>query len=504
MADRSVQRTHEGTSAMNDPRKSDSCVVPGKPANKGDGAPSFAESAEGRRLVEGNPGQGPRNRTQSRADLNAPLSRIRQAARRDRRQRFTALWHHVYDVRRLEEAYRSLNRKGATGIDRMTWEAYEENLEANLDDLSARLQRGAYRASPVRRVYIPKADGRRRPIGVPTLEDKIVQRATVEVLNAIYEEDFLGFSYGFRPGRSQHNALDALAVGIKRRKVSWVLDADIRGFFDAIDHEWLIRFLEHRIGDRRVIRHIKKWLHAGVLEDGEVAVQERGTPQGGSISPLLANIYLHYVFDLWIQSWRRKDQGDVVVVRFADDIVIGFQHRAQAERCLGELRQRLASFGLELHPEKTRLIEFGRFARENRKKRGEGKPETFTFLGFTHICGTTLKGSFQVHRHTVKKRMRAKLKLLKAELRRRLHRPIAETGAWLRSVVVGHCTYFAVPGNTRALWTFRYHVVRLWLRSLKRRSQRSRWKWSNIWSLADAWLPKPRVLHAYPEQRLRV
>lgn len=489
---------------MNDSRKSDSCVVPGKPANNGGGAPPSAESVEGRRLVEGNPRQGPRDRTQSRVDLNASLSRIRQAARRDRRQRFTALWHHVCDVRRLEEAYLALNRKGAAGVDGVTWQAYGERLEENLADLADRLQRGAYRACPVRRVYIPKADGRQRPIGVPALEDKIVQRATVEVLNAIYEEDFLGFSYGFRPGRHQHNALDALTVGIKRKKVSWVLDVDIRGFFDAINHEWLIRFVEHRIGDRRVIRHIKKWLHAGVLEDDAVTQQEWGTPQGGSISPLLANIYLHYALDLWIRAWRRHDTGDVVIVRYADDFVIGFQNRPQAERCLKELRQRLASFDLELHPEKTRLIEFGRFARQNRQEKGEGKPETFTFLGFTHICGETLQGKFQVHRHTITKRMRAKLKSLKIDLMRRRHRPIAETGAWLRSVVTGHFAYYAVPGNTRALWTFRYHVVMLWLKSLRRRSQRSRWKRSTIWGLADAWLPRPRVLHAYPEQRLCV
>jgi group II intron reverse transcriptase/maturase len=324
------------------------------------------------------------------------LSRIRQAARRDKRQQFTALWHHVYDVRRLEEAYLALNRKGAAGVDQTTWAGYDENLEANLEDLSSRLQRGAYRASPVRRVYIPKEDGRKRPIGVPTLEDKIVQRATAQVLNAIYEEDFFGFSYGFRPGRSQHNALDAVAVGLLKRKVNWVLDADIRGFFDTIDHEWLIRFLEHRIGDQRVIRHVKKWLHAGVLEDEEVNVAERGTPQGGSISPLLANIYLHYVLDYWIRAWRRKDRGDVIVVRYADDFIIGFQYRSQAERCLRELSERLARFGLELHPDKTRLIEFGRFACENRLKRGEGKPETFQFLGFTHVSGKTRSGRWSL------------------------------------------------------------------------------------------------------------
>ena len=341
-------------------------------------------------------------------------------------------------------------------------------------------------------------------MGVPALEDKIVQSATAEVLNAVYEQDFVGFSYGFRPGRSQHNALDAVSVGIMRRKVSWVLDADIRGYFDAIDHEWLIRFVEHRIGDQRVIRHVKKWLKAGVLEDGKVTRGDRGTPQGGSISPLLANIYLHYVFDLWIQAWRKHAKGDVIVVRYADDFVVGFQHRYEAEGFMDNLRERLAKFGLELHPDKTRLIEFGRFAASNRQQRGEGKPETFDFLGFTHICGRTRRGKFQVVRLTMKKRFRAKLKELKIELRRRLNRPLPEVGKWLKTVLKGYFQYHAVPGNSLILWALRYQVGRLWFRALKRRSQCSRLTWERMERIIDRHIPPPRILHPYPGQRLRV
>jgi len=410
----------------------------------------------------------------------------------------------VYNVERLKKAYEGLNRKGAAGVDQVTWKEYGERLEENLEDLSGRLQRGAYRARPVRRVYIPKSDGRQRPLGVPALEDKIVQSATAEVLNAVYEQDFVGFSYGFRPGRSQHNALDAVSVGILGRKVSWVLDADIRGYFDAIDHEWLIRFVEHRIGDQRVIRHVKKWLKAGVLEDGKVTRGDHGTPQGGSISPLLANIYLHYVFDLWIQAWRKHAKGDVIVVRYADDFVVGFQHRYEAEGFMDELRERLAKFGLELHPDKTRLIEFGRFAASNRKQRGEGKPETFNFLGFTHICGKIRRGRFQVVRLTMKKRFRAKLKELKGELRYRLNRPLPEVGKWLKTVLNGYFQYHAVPGNSRIIWAFRYHVGRLWFRALKRRSQRSKLTWERMERIIDRHLPRPRILHPYPGQRLRV
>ncbi len=489
---------------MNASRKSDSFVVPEKCLNKGCGAPQTAEGVEGRRLTKGKSVQQTKRRTQSRESLQQALDRIRQAARRDKQQQFTALWHHVYNLERLEKAYKGLNRKAAAGVDRITWQEYGENLEEDLEDLSGRLKRGAYQARPVRRTYISKSDGRQRPLGVTALEDKIVQSASAEVLNAVYEQDFLGFSYGFRPGRSQHNALDAITVGIKKRKVNWVLDADIRGFFDAINHEWLIRFLEHRIGDQRVIRHVKKWLKAGVLENGKVTWEEDGTPQGGVISPLLANIYLHYVFDLWIQAWRKRAEGDVMVVRYADDFVVGFQYREEAERFMIELRERLAKFGLELHPDKTRLIEFGRFADSNRQKRGEGKPDTFDFLGFTHACGKTRKGYFQVVRLTIKKRFRAKLKALKAEFRDRLHLSIPEVGKWLKTVMNGYYQYHAVPGNSRILWAFRYHVGRLWFRALKRRSQRSKLTWERMERIIDRQLPRPRILHPYPDQRLRV
>jgi RNA-directed DNA polymerase len=350
-----------GKPEMNGGGESDGSVVPKKPTNKGRGGTHPAESVEERDPAKGNPRQQTRDRTQRRQALRSALERVRQAAVRNEEERFTALWHHVYEVDRLREAYLGLERKAAAGVDEVTWEQYGEELEKNLQDLSARLQRGACRAKPVRRVHIPKEDGRQRPIGVPTLEDKIVQRATVEVLNAVYEADFLGFSYGFRPGRSQHNALDALVVGIERKKVNWVLDADIRGFFDAIDHEWLVRFVEHRIADKRVVRHIRKWLNAGVLEGDRWYEQDEGTPQGGSVSPLLANIYLHYAFDLWAQRWRKKEaRGDVIIVRYADDFIVGFQHRNDAERFQAELAERLLRFGLELHPDKTRLLRFGR------------------------------------------------------------------------------------------------------------------------------------------------
>jgi group II intron reverse transcriptase/maturase len=363
--------------------------------------------------------------------------------------RFTALLHHV-DVDRLRAAYWALNPKAATGVDGVTWRDYGQDLEANLRDLHARVHRGAYRARPSRRVYIPKADGRQRPLGVAALEDKLLQRAVVEVLNAVFEPDFLGFSYGFRPGRSPHQALDALATGILRRKVSWVLDADIRGFYDAIDHGWLLQFLEHRIADKRVLRLIRKWLKAGVIENGEWSETPEGTAQGASVSPLLANVYLHYVFDLWADQWRRRyARGDVVIVRFADDYIVGFQHRDDAERFLAELRGRLARFSLELASEKTRLIEFGRFAAERRKARGLGKPETFGFLGFTHICGKTKNGRFQLTRITEAKRLRAKLREVKTELMRRRHLPVPEQGRWLGSVVRGHLASYAVPGNGR-------------------------------------------------------
>jgi group II intron reverse transcriptase/maturase len=420
--------------------------------------------------------------------------------------RFTALLHHVYDIDRLRAAYGEIERNAAAGVDGETWRHYGENPEANLRDLSERLKRGAYRAKPVRRVFIPKTDGRQRPLGVTALEDKIVQRATVEVLNAIYEIDFVGFSYGFRPERSQHNALDALYAGILTKKVNWVLDLDIRGFFDAIDHGWLVKFVEHRVADRRVVRLIQKWLNAGVLEDGKRIRVEEGTPQGSSASPLLANIYLHYAFDLWAQTWRRKHAvGDVIIVRFADDIVMGFQSKAEAERFLADLRERFAKFKLELHPEKTRLLEFGPFAAENRRQRGEGKPETFDYLGFTHICAKKRSnGMFTVLRQTIRKRLQAKLNEVKTELRRRMHDPVPEVGKWLRSVVAGHVRYYGVPSNGPAIARFRFLAGGLWHRVLSRRSQNGRVRWDRMRRLIDRWLPLARVCHPYPLRRLGV
>ena len=489
---------------MNGPGKSDSSVVPGKSPNK-TGQP-VAEGMEGRGLAKGNLRQQNAPRAQNRYGTPSELLRVRQAARRDRKKRFTTLLHHVYKPDALRAAYFALKRDASPGVDGKTWQHYGETLEANLRDLSGRLARGAYRAKPVRRVYIPKADGRQRPLGVTALEDKVVQRATVDVLNAIYEVDFLGFSYGFRPGRSQHNALDALYAGLLTKKVSWVLDMDIRGFFDAIDHGWLVKFVEHRIADRRVVRLIQKWLNAGVLEDGRREWSETGTPQGGSASPLLANIYLHYAFDLWAHRWRQKQaRGDVIVVRYADDVVVGFQNREDAERFRAELEERLRKFKLELHPEKTRLLEFGPFAAENRSRRGKGKPETFDFLGFTHICAKKRgNGRFTDWRQTIRKRLQAKLSEVKAELRRRMHDPVPEVGKWLRAVVDGHFRYYGVPMNQRALWLFRHQVGRLWRRTLNRRSQNGRILWERMRYLIDRWLPKVTTHHPYPLQRLGV
>lgn len=483
--------------------KSDRSVVPRKPPNKAE--ESAAEVVEERERAKGNPLEQNAPRTQCRTGAPSALERIRGAAKRDRRQQFTALLHHVYDVDRLRRAYSALKRDAAAGIDGQTWRQYGENLEGNLRELADRLKRGAYRAKPVRRTYIAKTDGRQRPLGIPTLEDKIVQRATVEVLNAIYETDFVGFSYGFRTGRSQHNGLDALYAGLLTKKVNWVLDADLQGFFDTLVHGWLVNFIEHRIGDRRVVRLIQKWLNAGVLEDGRRTRSEVGTVQGGSVSPLLANIYLHYVFDLWVQQWRRKRaRGDVITVRFADDFVVGFEHRHEAERFLGDLRKRLAKFGLTLHPDKTRLIEFGRYAEPNRRRRGEGKPETFNFLGFTHICGKTRKGWFTVLRQTMRKRSQAKLKEVRIELRRRMHHPIPEQGAYLRSVVAGHVRYYGVPMNGPAIVAYRHAIGGLWCQMLRRRSQKHRLPWTRMKRLIKRWLPPARICHPYPLVRLGV
>jgi len=436
--------------------------------------------------------------------VSQALERIRQVARERRKERFTALFHHI-GIELLAEAFCELKADAAPGVDQLTWKDYEADLGRNLEDLHDQVQRGAYRALPSRRVYIPKPDGRQRPLAVAALEDKIVQRAVVTLLNAIYEEDFLGFSCGFRPGRGTHDALDALCVGICCKKVSFILDADIRSFFDEISHDWLIRFLEHRIGDRRIIRLIQKWLKAGVLEDGVVMVSDRGTGQGSVISPLLANVYLHYALDLWTERWRRREAtGDMIIVRYADDYIVGFQHEEDARRFLDEMRERLREFALSLHPEKTRLIEFGRFAAERRLRRGLGKPETFDFLGFTFICGKTRSGKFQLRRKSRRDRMKAKLRMIKEELRQRMHQSIPVQGRWLRRVVGGYFNYHAVPTNARALDAFRHHVTDLWRRTLRRRSQKDRMTWERMMQLVDAWLPKPSILHPWPSDRFAV
>ena len=487
---------------MHGREKSDPAAVARKPANKAER--SAAKSGEPRAGAEGNAGQNRTHRTQNRASVSPALDRIRQVARQRRKERFTALYHHLSpDL--LEEAFYELKESAAPGVDGLTWKDYEADLERRLEDLHARVQRGAYRAQPSRRVYIPKPDGRQRPIAVAALEDKIVQRAATALLNAVYEEEFLGFSYGFRPGRGAHDALDALVVGIGGRKVNYILDADIRSFFDEVSQEWLIRFVEHRVGDKRIIRLIRKWLKAGILEDGVVAVSDKGTGQGSVISPLLANIYLHYVLDLWAERWRRREAtGDMIMVRYADDLIVGFEREADAGRFLEAMRERLREFALSLHPDKTRLIEFGRFAAANRERRGLGKPETFNFLGFTFICGKSRSGKFLIKRKTRRDRMRAKLQAIKQELRRRMHQPIPTQGKWLGQVVGGYFNYFAVPTNAQALAAFRNHVVEQWRRTLQRRSQRDQTTWGRIAQLASEWLPKPRILHPWPNAQFAV
>jgi RNA-directed DNA polymerase len=493
------------TSGMHVVGESDGPIVPTKQANKV-GPSATAESAEGRGSTKENVfavGRAPDSAPDQRVDR---LEGVRQVAGRDKKVRFTALLHHV-TRQLLFTSFHQLKREASPGVDGLTWQEYGDvGLIDRLNDLHDRVHRGTYRAKPSKRAWIPKADGRPRPLGIASLEDKIVQQAVKTVLEQVYEEDFVGFSYGFRPGRGPHNALDALWVGLDRRKVNWVLDADIRGFFDAIDHEWLLKFVAHRIADRRILRLIRKWLRAGVSDGGTWSKTTVGTPQGAVISPLLANVFLHYVLDLWAQHWRKHSaQGDVIVIRYADDFVMGFQHRADAERCLQELRGRFAKFGLELHPDKTRLIEFGRFAAERRAKRGLGKPETFTFLGFTHLCGQTRRGAFTIKRQTATKRMRAKLLEIKTRLRRLMHDTVTYVGEWLRAVVQGWFNYHAVPGNSPCLDTFRTQCGRLWLAVLRQRSQKGRrWTWKRMSRLLRRWLPSARILHPYPNQRLLV
>jgi RNA-directed DNA polymerase len=491
---------------MHGPEESDSVVVAGKPTNKAER--SAAEPVEPRTETKGNAGQQSTRRAQDRERVSQALERVRQAAKQAAKQRkkerFTSLLHHV-DPAMLRTAFYAMKRDAAPGVDGMTWATYEQDLDRRIETLHERVQAGTYRALPSRRSYIPKEDGSKRPLAVAALEDKIVQRAVSAVLSAIYEEDFLGFSYGFRPKRSQHDALDALIVGISSRKVNYILDADIRSFFTEVSQQWVVRFLEHRIGDKRIIRLVQKWLRAGILEDGVVTIEEKGTGQGSVISPLLSNIYLHYVFDLWAERWRRREAtGDMIMVRYADDTVVGFQHESDARRFRDAMRDRLREFSLSLHPAKTRLIEFGRFAAQNCKRHGRSKPETFTFLGFVLICDKSRRGDFRIRRKSRRDRMRAKLREIKEGLRHRRHRPIPETGKWLAQIVAGYFAYHAVPTNSPALSAFRYHVLVLWHRQLCRRSQRARALWARMTKLADEFLPPPRVLHPWPSVRFAV
>ena len=487
---------------MHGPEKSDSVVVAVKLANKAE--PSVAELVEPRTGTKGNADQHRTRRAQDRESVSQALERVRLAARRGKKEKFTSLLHHINPAM-LRAAFYAMKRDAAPGVDGVTWDAYEQGLDHRIEDLHKKVQSGAYRAQPSRRSYIPKEDGTKRPLAVAALEDKIVQRAVAAVLNVIYEEDFLGFSYGFRPGRSAHHATDALVVAIERRKVNFVVDADIRSFFDTVDQDWLIRFVEHRIGDPRIIRLIRKWLKAGVLEDGIVSVSEQGTAQGAVISPLLANIYLHYALDLWAERYRRREAtGDMIIVRYADDFIVGFEHEHEARHFLDMLRERLKEFALSLHPEKTRLIEFGREAENNRKRRGLGKPETFDFLGFTFICGRSRRGKFLIKRKTRRDRMRVKLQAIKQELRRRMHWPIPAQGKWLKQIIRGYFNYHAVPTNNRALLGFRDEIVRSWRSVLSRRSQRDSTGWERMRELADDWLPKPKILHPWPNQRFAV
>ena len=480
--------------------KSDTAIVPENTVNKGD--TSLAEQWEGRAVLKWNRQPSAAIRTQSRGVASTGLLAVRRAAQRSKNLKFTALMHHI-DIGLLRQSYLKLKRNAAPGIDGVVWATYGERLDERLILLHKRIHQGSYRAQPSRRVYIPKADGSQRPLSILCIEDKIVQQAVVEVLQSIYESDFMGFSYGFRPGRGQHDALDALQVALYRKQVNWILDADIRKFFDSMDHEWTLRFLQHRVGDNRLLRLIRKWLKVGIMEEGKKVRQEVGAPQGAVISPILANIYLHYVFDLWVHHWRKqKIKGDVIVIRYADDTVLGFQYKQDAEALLEAFKNRLSGFSLELHPAKTRMLEFGRYAQERRAKKGKGKPETFDFLGFTHYCSRARSnGWFKVERKTITKRMRTQLQVIKTELRRRLHRPIDETGRWINQVIRGHLAYYAVPGNCSSIASFVYRAEWLWLRALFRRSQRRRMNWSRFRKIIDRYIPRIRIMHPQPLHR---
>ncbi len=467
--------------------------------------PVTAETDELREVPKWNLQRDLKCRALLRESLYENLKWIRQLAAKDKTVRFTTLWHHICTPDRLAETFFALRKDGAVGVDGVDWASYDTHLEEHLRDLSSRLRRGAYRAKPVRRVSIPKSDGRKRALGITTLEDKLVQRVVSEVLSVIYETDFHDFSYGFRANRGPHDALDQVTVAIEQEKVSWVLEVDIRAFFDTINHACLMQFVEHRIGDTPVIRHLKKWLSAGVLEEGVVQIAEAGTPQGGSVSPLLANIYLHYALDNWAACWQlNKARGYMKIIRYADDVLVCFQHRADAARFLREVRERLARFHLELHPEKTRLLEFGRFAAGNRQEHGDPKPETFDFLGFTHICGTTRAGRYCVLRKSQRKKVQNKLQDLKQTLYRRMNESVPVIGKWLRQVLRGHYQYYGVPRNIHALNSFRHRVVNLWKKTLGRRSQKGSITWERMSRLAQNWLPMPTIMHPYPNQRVTV
>jgi group II intron reverse transcriptase/maturase len=483
--------------AIHADEKSDAPIVPKKPPNKA----QAAEEVEGRGAAKGNAGETTAHRTPSRESALTGLERVRETAKRDRRLKFTALLHHITPSLLVESFY-DLNRTAAVGVDGVTWQDYENILYERVPELHRQIHTGAYRAQASRRSYIAKADGKLRPLGIAAVEDKIVQQAVVKVLSTIYEEDFLGFSYGFRPGRGQHDALDAVWMGISTRKIGWILDADISAYFDTINHDWMLKFLQHRIADKRILRLIKKWLKAGVIEDGKRIASERGTPQGAVISPLLANIYLHYVFDTWARHWRKHHaRGDVIMARYADDSVIGFQYEEEAKRFLDAMRERFSKFELALHPQKTRLIEFGRYAEQRRHERGLGRPETFDFLGFTHCCSKARKGYFKILRLTIKKRMRATLAAIREKLKKKRHEPIDEVGRWLKSVLRGYFNYFAVPDNLKRLMGFRYEVCRAWHWELGRRSQKGKMIWAKFGRLVEKYLPIPRRVHPYPSAR---
>lgn len=492
--------SHE--TGMNDGEESDGVVVPMSPSNKAtEQQAEAAEREEGRTPTKENIGQDHTPPAQDGRGVSQGLAGVRKVARERKQEQFTTLLHHL-TIDLLRQSYLQLQKKAAPGVDGTTWRQYGEGLEERLADLKDRIHRGAYRAQPSRRIYIPKADGRQRPIGIAAVEDKVVQQAVVTILNEIYEADFRGFSYGFRPGRSPHMALDALSAGILWKKVNWILDADIRGFFDRMSHEWTMKFMQHRVADKRILRLIQKWLKAGVSEDGEWSETKVGTPQGAVISPLLANVYLHYVFDQWVEAWRKKvATGEMIVVRYADDLVVGFEHRAEAEQFLKQFEERLAKFGLELHSEKTRLIEFGRFAEVNRRQRGEGEPESFAFLGFTHSCGRSSRGHFTIWRRTVKQRLEAKLQAVKQTLRARMHEPVPAIGAWLERVINGFNQYHGVPGNSASLRKFVTRIGRYWRHVLKRRSQTGRLSAARTARLLNRWLPRPRTVHPYPDAR---